>query len=476
MEFINLNMRFTLQKKLSISFVVLTLVATGILSYFLYIKFYSELHEEIKQRIFSTVSLVALQIDAEKHNSLLTSEDEKGNTYFSLRQKLQKARDVGHNIRYVYTMRMNKDKNIMFVVDAEEEEPEEIAHLGDIYDDASKLLKSKFSTMSSPIVEKDFYTDKWGTWITAYAPFYTADGKRAGVLGMDISADSIKKQERKFLFICLSVFIFTAIPASIIGWFLGYKLMLPLAALKKRVTDVSMDNLEQRLNINKNNEIGELISSFDNMAAKLNQSINKLKDSNIEIENAHKHAIYMLAVASEYKDEYTGNHVKHISQITTELAEGVGIEARLAEKMGYDSVLHDLGKIGISDTILLKPGKLTNEEFEIVKQHTIIGAKIIGNDEWFHQARQIAMSHHERWDGNGYPKKLKGDDIPFAARIVAVVDVFHALISKRPYKEPWSLEKTVEEIKHESGKHFDPKVVKAFLALHEKGKLEKYIS
>jgi len=200
----------------------------------------------------------------------------------------------------------------------------------------------------------------------------------------------------------------------------------------------------------------------------------RLNTTSLELESAHKHAMYMLALASEYKDPETGNHIKRIVQMTTELALEMGIESKRAKQFGEDSILHDLGKLGISDYILLKPGKLTENEFETMKQHTLIGAKIIGEDKWFKNAKQIALLHHENWDGSGYPKGLKGEAIPLAARILAVADEFDALISRRPYKEAWSLEKTVKEIKTETEKHFDPKVVDAFLSLYKKGKLKKY--
>ena len=187
------------------------------------------------------------------------------------------------------------------------------------------------------------------------------------------------------------------------------------------------------------------------------------KKNKAELEKAHKHSIYMLAVASEYKDKNTGEHVGRLSQMTTELAIALGIKAIEAEQMGADSILHDLGKLGIADNILLKPGKLTKEEFKIMKQHTVIGARIIGDHEGFKQASLIAMSHHERWDGTGYPNGLKGVEIPLVARIVALVDVFDALTSKRPYKEAWPIEKAIAEIKQGAGCQFDPRVVSAFL-------------
>jgi len=202
----------------------------------------------------------------------------------------------------------------------------------------------------------------------------------------------------------------------------------------------------------------------------------QVQKANIKLERAHKHAIYMLALASEYKDHETGGHIQRIIGMTSDLATELGVDQQSAEKMGSDSVLHDLGKLGISDYILLKPGKLTVNEFKTMKQHTIIGAKIIGDDEWFYQARQIALSHHEKWDGNGYPEGLKGEEIPFAARIVAVADALDALISKRPYKESWPPKQAIAEIRKESGTHFDPKIVEALLTFYRRGLLKKYFN
>jgi len=182
----------------------------------------------------------------------------------------------------------------------------------------------------------------------------------------------------------------------------------------------------------------------------------------------------MLAVASEFKDPETGGHIKRIVQLTTDIARELGIKPKRAERIGHDSILHDLGKLGISDYILLKPDKLSEIEYETMKQHTLIGAEIIGADDWFINARQIALFHHEKWNGSGYPEGLEGEAIPIAARIVAVADEFDALMSRRPYKEAWSIEKAIETIKKEAGTHFDPRIIEAFLSLHKKGMLKNY--
>jgi HD-GYP domain-containing protein (c-di-GMP phosphodiesterase class II) len=142
------------------------------------------------------------------------------------------------------------------------------------------------------------------------------------------------------------------------------------------------------------------------------------------------------------------------------------------------AALHDVGKIKIPDAILNKPGKLTKEEFDVMKEHTLEGEKIIElalkgigvSSEYLETARQVSGGHHERWDGTGYPRGLKGDEIPLCARIVAIADVFDALTCLRPYKEPWPFEKALATIQEESGTHFDPELVDAFVAIKDEVK------
>ncbi len=153
-----------------------------------------------------------------------------------------------------------------------------------------------------------------------------------------------------------------------------------------------------------------------------------------------------------------------MSHYTAILSESVGLDPEMVKMMQTASKMHDLGKIGISDSILLKPGKLTPEEFEIMKTHTLLGAEILSksNSPLVQLAEKIALSHHEKWNGTGYPNQLSGEQIPLEARIVAIADVFDALTSERPYKKAWSLESAIEFFKTEKGKHFDPQLVDLF--------------
>jgi hemerythrin-like metal-binding protein len=183
----------------------------------------------------------------------------------------------------------------------------------------------------------------------------------------------------------------------------------------------------------------------------------------LELEEARRDAIQSLGVASEYRDNETGWHIMRMTNYAQAIAKAMGLPADQRELLYTTAPMHDVGKIGIADAVLLKPGKLTTEEFEVMKTHTDIGVSILkGNDILITAARDIAGSHHERWDGTGYPKGIAGESIPMLARICAVADVFDALTSIRPYKKPWSVEEAMDSIISDSGKYFDPAVVRAF--------------
>jgi two-component system response regulator RpfG len=173
-----------------------------------------------------------------------------------------------------------------------------------------------------------------------------------------------------------------------------------------------------------------------------------------------------LARAGEYRDEETGNHVFRMARYARLIAEELGLSAEECEDIEYSAPMHDIGKIGIPDEILLKPGSFEPAQWERMKQHTVIGHNILSNSDsrYMKMGAVIALNHHEKYDGSGYPSGLSGEEIPLVARIVAVADVFDALMSERPYKQAWPMEKALELLRNESGRHFDPQCVDAFFS------------
>lgn len=184
----------------------------------------------------------------------------------------------------------------------------------------------------------------------------------------------------------------------------------------------------------------------------------ELYDTRLEI-------VHRLGIAAEYKDNETGKHIIRMSKYCQLVGKEYGLSKEEQILLLNSSPMHDIGKIGIPDKILLKPGKLDPDEWEIMKTHTTIGSLIIGDhpSELLRAAKLITLTHHEKWDGTGYPNGIKGKEIPISGRIVAIADVFDALTSERPYKNAWSVEEAVAEIEKGSGSHFDPEVVDAFM-------------
>jgi PAS domain S-box-containing protein len=187
-----------------------------------------------------------------------------------------------------------------------------------------------------------------------------------------------------------------------------------------------------------------------------------------ELEDARAKTLHRLALAAEYRDDDTFQHTERVGRTSARIATRLGLEAKHVGILRKAAPLHDVGKIGIPDCILLKPGKLTAQEFEVMKTHTRIGADLLegSGSPVLQMATVIAENHHERWDGAGYPNGLAGEEIPLVGRIVAVADVFDALTHDRPYKSAWPLEQAIDEIRRGGGSQFDPRVVAAFLAVH----------
>ncbi|MEW6012570.1 MAG: HD domain-containing phosphohydrolase [Elusimicrobiota bacterium] len=242
-------------------------------------------------------------------------------------------------------------------------------------------------------------------------------------------------------------------------------LAVPLKNVSGRIIGVFEVINKNEGNFNSEDEgILNLISSLAAGAIENAQLYESLYQAQLE-------TIYRLAVTAEYRDQHdTAAHLRHISEYSALIARAIGLDEKKIDDIKYASPLHDIGKVAISDSILLKPAKLTDEEFEEMKKHTLYGAKILSNakSHLLQIACRIAQSHHEKYDGNGYPYKLKGEQIPIEAKIVSVADVFDALCMTRVYKPSWEPSRAREYILSERGKSFDPLVVDAFDSVYDK--------
>ena len=200
---------------------------------------------------------------------------------------------------------------------------------------------------------------------------------------------------------------------------------------------------------------------------------NELQKKRAKLQQQNRQTMEMLATLVEARDTDAGAHLHSIQEFSRALAKRLGFSDREAEEISDASMMHDVGKANIPDAVLKKPGKLSAEDWRIMKEHTAWGDKLLAENADFELARLVARSHHEHWDGSGYPDGLSELEIPLAARIVAVADVYDALISKRPYKEAWSPEEAIREVQSISGSHLDPQIVEAFAAMYVDGTIKR---
>ncbi len=222
--------------------------------------------------------------------------------------------------------------------------------------------------------------------------------------------------------------------------------------------------------VNKPFEINEVLLRIQNLLearylhraiAAQNQELElRVQQRTAELDDAHLDAIERLALAAEYRDDDTGQHTNRVGESTAVLAAAMGLSEEEIYLLRRAAPLHDVGKIGVPDAILRKPGPLTDAEWALMREHTVIGARLLsgGRSRLMELAEQVARSHHEQWDGNGYPDRLAGEQIPLAGRLVMVADVFDALLSDRVYRRAWSVDAVLEYIREHAGTRFDPHI------------------
>lgn len=312
------------------------------------------------------------------------------------------------------------------------------------------------------------YSDKSGTWISAYAPIKNDNGFIAGILEIDYHVGYYLRQLRYRL---LKIMMFCGL-GFLIGAFLGIPLLRPILesinALNTAASEMEKGNYDYKVESKSSDEIGHLAHAFEKMRIAIKDYIEQLKVAWLKEKSAHLESVKALSEAIAVRETYTKGHIERVSKYAELICRELGLSEQEIEVIKQGCIIHDIGKIGIDMNLINKPSKLTTEERERIKKHPVLGAKIVEGVEYLEKARDIILYHHERYDGKGYPKGLKGEEIPISVRIVTLVDAYDAMASSRPYRKKFKSDEIEARIKADSGKQFDPKVVKAFLRVKDK--------
>ena len=342
-----------------------------------------------------------------------------------------------------------------------------------------------------PIITDDTY----GWLLTVYRPLYDSNGKCVCYVCGDISMNELRIDQMIFIVKVITLVVGLSIVAlAIILNIFNKQTVKPIKKISSAASEFAFDTEEGQqssidrikgLQIKSCDEIEQLYDSLKKLANDSVEYIDELENNAKTITRMQEGIIIDFANMVESRDQCTGDHIKNTSYYVGRIAEELKKEGKFTDILTDDYItsivrcapLHDIGKIKISDVILNKPGKLTDDEYEIMKTHTTSGYEILKetiantlDNDYLKEAINMAYCHHEKWNGTGYPRGLKGEEIPLSARIMAVADVFDALISKRSYKEPFGYEKAVSIIEEGSGTHFDPTVVTAFVNISDRFK------
>ena len=469
---------------LSVSLVSVSVAAT-VISVLLY------RHTLIRDRTElakGTAVLAASMMDGNRVDVYLRRA-EHASGFRETRTILQNICESSPDVACLYVFQLREDGcSVVFDVEGRKtglEEP------GSITLDTA-IASCRDAMLAGEAIEPISTNDENGWRLTALHPVYDAQGKCACYVGADVDMDQITAVERSFLAEMLSLFlgIFVLIYVFI-NWMVEHHIILPVNSIATTTGAFAYDNEDSRassiqhiheLNIHTGDEVEALYHAIVKTSDDTQVYIQDVREKTAEMEQMQSALIVVLADIVESRDRNTGAHVRKTAAYAGIILRSMRRKGYYADRLTDDYIadvvhsapLHDVGKIQVPDAILNKPGKLTDEEFEIMKTHTTAGQAIITeaielvpHPGYLEEARNLAAYHHEKWNGKGYPYGLAGEEIPLSARVMAVADVFDALVSKRSYKQPFPFEEAMQIIKDGSGTHFDPKIVDAFAAAED---------
>ena len=455
-----------------------------------YMLFSNSTIEEHKKLADGVAGLAAQSIDAEKVDEYI-EKGESAEGYTETEEMLYKLKNSSPDIKYVYVYKIMEDGcHVVFDLDIDGEEgaaPGEVIEFDESFADyIPALLKGE---EIEPLITDDTY----GRLLTVYKPVYDQNGVCRCYAAVDISMELISSYGYGFVARLISMLLgFFVLILAAGTWLVRHNLLLPVntmaycaGAFAYNSDEARVESVERLkdIDIRTGDEIENLYHALVKTTDESMQYVSDIQHHTETISKMQNGLIMVLADMVESRDKCTGDHVRKTAAYAKIIMEEMKKRGFYKDQMTDEFIndvinaapLHDIGKIYISDVILNKPGKLTDEEFEIMKSHTTLGSTIIDRaiaivpeSGYLEEAKNLSEYHHEKWNGKGYPHGISGEDIPLSARIMAVADVFDALVSRRSYKEPFTFEKAMSIIREDAGTHFDPLVAEAFLGAEDR--------
>jgi HD-GYP domain-containing protein (c-di-GMP phosphodiesterase class II) len=449
--------------KVALSF-ILSLVFVALLGNFILLKYSLKTQfNQLRQQIKVIVQTAVLSLDISGLDDIpLNPEGINSPAFNNIAGQLLRVKKANPVVRYIYIMGKTEEPGIYrFLVDpdalnAKLHKSGSTSFPGDKYN--ASRFPAMLNAFKGPRVDDKLVIDEWGRMLSGYAPIPGKDGSPAAILGIDMDASDVYIAERGLLYRGIFVFLTGILFSLALGSLFSFRIISPIKKLIDGTRHIASGDLGYRVNIKSSDEIGRLADSFNEMSASLSDAREKLHDYFYRMVQAMVRSL-------EAKDPYTRGHSDRVSELSYVIALKMGIDIKQAEMLKRAAQMHDIGKLGIQDDILNKKTGLSQGEWDIVRKHPEVGEEILKPVFLDPQMLSVIRSHHERYDGTGYPDGLKADDITIYAQIVSVADAYDAMTSSRSYHSALPKDEALAKIKSAAGTQFNPAVVNTLIDL-----------
>jgi putative nucleotidyltransferase with HDIG domain len=448
------------QVKLTLAFAVCMFFTAALSDFIIYRYTLKNQFNQLRDKLKIIAQTASLLIDPAMLSQVpLDNEGMYSPGYKTIQDKLKKVKEVNPEIRFVYTMaKTAKEGFLQFIVDADpvvrKEKQKLTAFPGEKYD--ASRFPQMLRAFDGASADKKLLVDAWGATLSGYAPILDSTGKAIAILGVDMLASEVYETQREVRRRAVFVLVLGIILSVVLGVLFSKRIASPIKKLVEGTRHIAKGDLKYFIEIAGNDEISDLTRSFNEMTANLYESRRKLH-------NYFYGVIQSFVRLVEARDPYTRGHSERVALYAEKIAAKLGLPQDKAQLVRETALLHDIGKFGVKESILNKKESLTEEEWETIRKHPVIGEEILKPILLNEEMQGIVREHHERFDGKGYPDRLKGDKINLLAQILSVADSYDAMTSSRAYRPAFTKEKAIEELKKASGSQFNPKVVDAFI-------------
>ena len=447
--------------KVALSF-ILSLLFVAILSNYILLEFSLQFQfNQLRDKLKVIAQTAVLSVDGDELSNIpLSPEGVDTPSFENIASRLLKIKQANPMIRGIYIMaKTDKPGIYQFVVDpdalmAKVARKGLTSYPGDKYN--AQRFPEMLKAFDGPSADTKLAVDEWGNFLSGYAPIFDKNNLPVAILGIDINANDVRLAEKDLLYRGIFVLLMGIVFSLLLGSIFSIRIISPVKRLIDGTKHVAGGDLSYRVKIPSQDEIGQLALSFNDMTASLADAREKLHEYFYRMVQAMVRSL-------EAKDPYTRGHSDRVSEYSYEIAIKMGIATKEAELLKKAAQMHDIGKLGIHDDILNKKSSLSQGEWDLVRKHPEVGEEILKPVFLDSQMLSVIRSHHERYDGTGYPDGLKADDTTISAQIVSVADAYDAMTSSRSYHVALPKEEALEKIKSGSGTQFNPAVVQALV-------------